>query len=104
MLTAPRPESVRETLKVLFPDLVENRPYRSLDDFVLHRRDSQWSLPPIGLRYPGSPRRQRSIGPSMDAPVQVADSRLQAFFSILPPCHSVHSRPSLLLQAVITIP
>src|SRR5258708_452127 len=72
VLTAPRPESVRETQKVLFPDLVEYRPYRALDDFVLQRSDPQWSLPPIGFRYPGSPRRLRSIYPSMDAPVQVA--------------------------------
>jgi hypothetical protein len=57
MLTALRPESERETQKVLFPDLVENRSYRVLDDFVLQRRDPQRSLPPIGFRNPGSPRR-----------------------------------------------
>src|SRR6266540_243555 len=79
MLTAPRPESVRETQRVLFPDLVENPPYRVLYYFVFQRRDSQWSLPPIAFRDPSSPRRSRLIGPSMDAPVQVADSRLQAF-------------------------
>ena len=94
MLTAPRPESVAEALKVLFPDLVENRPYRVLDDFVLQRRDSQWSLPPIGFRDPDSSRRLRSICPTMDSPVQVAESRLQAF-SILLPRHSVHSRRRL---------
>src|SRR6266508_728081 len=103
MLTAPRPESVREAQKVLFPDLVENPPYRVLHYFVFQRRDSQWSLPPIAFRDPDSPRRSRLIGPSMDAPVQVADSRLQAF-SILPPRHPVHSRRSLLLQTVVTIP
>src|ERR1022692_455446 len=39
----------------------------------------------------------------MDSPVQVTDSRLQTL-SILPPRYSVHSRRSLLLQTVITIP
>src|SRR6266567_5327492 len=103
MLTASRPESVRETQKVLFPDLVENPPYRVLHYFVFQRRDSQWSLPPIAFRDPSSPRRLPLIGPSMDTPVQVANSPLQAF-SIHSPRHSVHSRRSLLLQTVVTIP
>ena len=33
---------------------VENCPYRVLDDFVLQRRDSQWSLPSIAFRDPDS--------------------------------------------------
>ena len=103
VLAAPWPESVRKAQKVLFPDLVENRPYRVLDDFVFQRRDSQWSLPSIGFRDPDSPRRLRSICPAMDSPVQVAQSRLQVF-SIFFPRHSVHSRRSLFLQAVVTIP
>src|SRR6266487_2181610 len=103
MLTASRPESVRETQKVLFPDLVENPPYRVLHYFVFQRRDSQWSLPPIAFRDPSSPRRLPLIGPSMDTPVQVANSPLPAF-SIHSPRHSVHSRRSLLLQTVVTIP
>src|ERR1700730_14754146 len=47
MLAAPRPESVRKSLEVLFPDRVEYFPYRSLYDFIFQRRDSQWSLPSI---------------------------------------------------------
>src|ERR1035441_4780723 len=103
MLTAPRPESVREAQKVLFPDLVEHLPYRVLHYFVFQRRDPQRSFPPIGFRDPDSPRRLRLICPALDAPVQVADARLQAF-SILPPRHSVHTRRSLFLQTVITVP
>ncbi len=30
MLAAPRPEAIRKAFEVLFPDLVENCPYRSL--------------------------------------------------------------------------
>ena len=40
VLAAPWPEAIREAQEVLFPDLVENRPYRVLDDFVLQRRNS----------------------------------------------------------------
>jgi len=50
VLAPPWSESIRESQKVLFPDLVENRPYRVLDDFILQRRDSQWSLPSIAFR------------------------------------------------------
>ncbi len=103
MLLAPRPEPVRETQKVLFPDLVEYRPYRVLHHFVFQRRDSQWPLPPIAFRDPSSPRRSRSIRPTMDSPVQSAQSRLQAL-SIFLPRYPVHSRRSLFLQTVITIP
>ncbi len=103
MLAAPRPEPVGEAQKVLFPDLVENRPHRVLNDLVLQRRDPQWSLSSIGFRYPDSPRRLRAICPTMDSPVQVAQPRLQAS-SIFFPRHSVHSRRCLLLQAVIARP
>src|SRR6516164_8943770 len=66
MLAAPRPESVAEAQKVLFPYLVEDCPDRVLDDFVLQSGDPQWSLPPIGFRYPDSSRRLRLIGSTMD--------------------------------------
>jgi hypothetical protein len=39
MLTAPRPEPIREALKVLFVDLVENRHHGLLNDLVLQRGD-----------------------------------------------------------------
>jgi hypothetical protein len=40
VLASPWPEPIRETPEILFPYLVENCPYRVLDDFVLQRRDS----------------------------------------------------------------
>src|SRR5260221_12475117 len=101
MLTAPWPEPVREAQKVLFPDLVENPPYRVLNDFVLQRRDPQRPLSPIGFRYPDSPRRWRLIRPTMDSPVQAANASLQDF-SILSPCAAVDSRRRLFLHAPIT--
>jgi hypothetical protein len=54
VLASPWSEAIRKAQKVLFPNLVENRPYRVLDDFVLQRRDSQWSLPSIAFRDPDS--------------------------------------------------
>jgi hypothetical protein len=40
VLASPRSESVRESQKVLFPNVVENRPNRVLYDFVFQRRDA----------------------------------------------------------------
>jgi hypothetical protein len=44
VLAAPWPETIREAQKILFPDLVEDCPYRVLDDLVFQRRDSQREL------------------------------------------------------------
>ena len=48
-------------------------------------------------------RRLRSLCSTMDSVMQVAQLRLKALPIFFPP-HSVHSRRSLFLQAVITIP
>jgi len=71
MLMAPRPESVREILKVLFPYLVEDLYHRTLNDFILQRRNSQRALPPVGFRYPDSSRRFCMICPALDSSVEV---------------------------------
>src|SRR5436853_6673738 len=55
MLAPSRPKSVRESPKVLFVDTVEDRHHCLLDDLILQRRDAQWPLLPIGLRYGHSP-------------------------------------------------
>src|SRR5215469_8101607 len=54
VLASPWSEPIRKAQEILFPNLVENPPYRVLDDFVLQRRDSQWSLPSIAFRDPDS--------------------------------------------------
>jgi hypothetical protein len=104
LLAAPFPEPVRKAFKVLFPDLVENCPYRVLCDFVFQRRDPQRSLPSVGFQDVGSQRRFRPISPAMDAPVQVGQPPFQVVRSILFPRHPIHSRGRLLLQAVVTFP
>src|SRR5260370_26420003 len=103
LLSASRPETVAETQKVLFPYLVEDRPYRGLDDFILQCRDSQWPLPPIGFRDPGSSRRSCSIGSAIDSSMYVAKLYLQVS-SIFFPRHPIHSWRRLFLRAVTTVP
>jgi hypothetical protein len=103
VLASPWSEPIRKAQEILFPNLVENCPYRVLDDFVLQRRDSQWSLPSIAFRDPDSSCWFCSISSAMDSPMQVAQSRLQSL-SILFPRHSVYSWGRLLFQAVVAIP
>src|SRR6516225_448942 len=103
VLAAPGPESVTEAQKVLFPDLVEDRPDRVLDDFVLQCRDTQGALPPIGFRDPDSTRRLCSICSTMNSPMQVGEPYLQVS-SIFFPRHPIHSWRRLFLQAVIARP
>src|SRR5215831_10549541 len=88
MLAAPGPETVTEAQEVLFPNLVENRSNRVLDDLVLQCRDSQRPLPPVGFRNPDSSRRLRSIGSTMDSPMQVGKPHLQVLSS-----HVIPSTP-----------
>ena len=54
MLASPRTEPIREPLKILFANLVEDRHQGLLNDFVLQCSYAQWPLPSIGLWYVGS--------------------------------------------------
>src|SRR4029077_1594254 len=54
---ASRTEPIRKALEVDLIDLVEDRHYGLLNDFVLQRRDAQRTLPPVSLRYKDSSRR-----------------------------------------------
>jgi site-specific DNA recombinase len=55
MRTAARTEPVGEALEVDLINLIEDRHHGLLDDFVFQCRDTQRTLPPIGLRYIDSP-------------------------------------------------
>ena len=55
MRAAARTEPVREALEVDLVYLIEDRHHGLLDDFVLHCRDAQRTLPSVGLRYIDSP-------------------------------------------------
>lgn len=70
-----------------------------LDDFVLQRRDSQWTLPPIGLRNIHSPGWLRSVSAAVNPAVKINEPILQSGF-ILFPRDSVHTGCSPTLQGV----
>src|ERR1700681_1182960 len=57
MRSAPRPEPVRETEKVLLVYGVQHLSHRSLDDLVLQGGDAQRALPPVRLWYVHPTRR-----------------------------------------------
>src|ERR1700740_1400139 len=61
MLASPWPDPVREAEKIRFVDSVQHLDRCALDDFVLQRRYSERSLPPVGLRYIHSTHRLRSV-------------------------------------------
>ena len=104
VLAAPRPESIRKTQKVLFPDLVENcPPPRSWTTLSSSAAMPNGRCLPSGFGIQTLRDGLRLICPAMDSPVQVAQSLLQAV-SIFFPRHAVHSRRCLLFQAVVTIP
>jgi len=103
MLTAPRPEPIGEPLKVLFVNLIEDRRYRVLNDFIFQGCDAQGTLPSITFRYVGSLGRLRSIRPAMDAAMQVRQLLIQVRLVLLPG-HPVDSRCSVPLQSVVAVP
>ena len=71
MLAATGSEPVREPEEVFLLDRVEYGDNRTLDNFVLQRRDSQRALLAPRLRYKPSPDRQRPVRAAMDSRMQV---------------------------------
>src|SRR5438552_4800739 len=65
MLAAPWSEPVRKSKKIRFVDGVQHLDRRTLDDLVFQRRDSERSLPPVGLRDKHSTHRLRSVRSSL---------------------------------------
>src|SRR5271156_2207915 len=59
MLASSGAESIREPLKILLINLIEDRYHRLLHDFVLQSSYAQRSQPSVGFRYIGSLRRLR---------------------------------------------
>jgi hypothetical protein len=52
---ATRPEPVGKAFEVDLINLIEDGHHGLLNDFVFQSRDTQWTLPSIGLRYIDSP-------------------------------------------------
>src|SRR6266436_3713270 len=100
MLASPWSEPVRKSKKVGFVDSVQHLDRRSLDDLVFQRRDSERSLPPVGLRDIHSTHRLRSVRSSLQPFGKVLEIPLQ-FFAVVPPRFPVHARRSFLLQSEV---
>src|SRR6266404_4496831 len=100
MLAAPGPEPVRKPEKVRFVDGIQHLDRRALDDFVFQHRNSERSLPPIGLgdKYPT--HRLRSVRSSFQPFGKILEISLQ-FLAVMPPRFSIHARRSFLLQAEV---
>src|ERR1700747_2171202 len=73
---------------------------RALHDFVFQRRDSERSLPPVGLRGKYPTHRLRSIRSSFQPFGEILEIPLQ-FLPIVPPRFPVHARHSFLLQSEV---
>ena len=71
MLATSWPEPIRETPKVLFVNLIEDRDHGMLDDLVLKRRNPQWPLPPIGLRNIHSSGWLRTVRTTVNPTVKI---------------------------------
>src|SRR5256885_2542871 len=100
MLAAPWSEPVRKPEKVRFVDSVQHLDRRALDDFVFQRRDSERSLPPVGLGYVHPTHRLRSIRSSLQPVGKVLEIPLQ-FLPVVPPRLPVHARRGFLLQSEV---
>ena len=100
MLAAFRSESVAESEKVLLLDLVQYPYHRLLDYLVLQRGYPDWSLSTIRLGYPYPLRGLCPISATLYPVMEVRYPALQTF-TILLPCHIVHSGCCVTLERMI---
>src|ERR1700694_19309 len=100
MLASPWPKPIRESEKIRFVDGVQHLDRRALDDFVFPCRDSERSLPPVGLRDIHSTHRLRSVRSSLQPFGKVLEIPLQ-LFSVMPPRLPVHTGRGFLLQSEV---
>src|SRR5713226_9199651 len=100
MLTSPWSEPVRKIEKVRFVDSIQHLDHRTLDDFVFQRRNSERSLPPVGLRDKHPTHRLRSVRSSLQPFEKILEIFLQ-LLPVVPPRLPVHARRSFLLQSEV---
>src|SRR5467141_3534696 len=103
MLASPWSEPVREAEKVRFVDSIQHLDRRALDEFVFQRRDSERSLPPVGLGDIHPTHRLRSVRSSLQPFGKVLEIHLQRL-AVVPPRLPVHARRSFLLQSEVGHP
>ena len=99
VLTAPRPEPIREPEEILLVDRVENPDDGTLEDLILQSGYSQRALPPVRLRNIPSPGGQRAICPSLNLVVQIRDLAIKVCL-VGSPGHPIHAGSGLALEGV----
>ena len=82
--TAPRPEPVGETPKILLVDLLQDSHHRLLDNLVVQGGDAQRTLSSISLRDGDPPGGLCSISPAVHSAVEVGKPMVQAGLIRLP--------------------
>src|SRR5258706_780547 len=100
MLAAPWSEPVRKIEQVRFVDGIQPLDRRTLDDFVFQRRDSERSLPPVGLRDKHPTHRLRSVRSSLQPFGKILEIHLQ-LLAVVPPRLPVHTGSGFLLQSEV---
>src|SRR6266850_906921 len=103
MLATPWSEPVRKIEKVRFVDSIQHLDRRTLDDLVFQRRDSERSLPPVGLRDKHSTHRLRSVRSSLQPFGKILEVSLQRL-AVVPPRLPVHTGSGFLLQSEVGHP
>src|SRR5437879_10520523 len=100
MLASPGPEPVRESEKVRFVDGVQHLDRRALDDFVFQRRNSERSLPPVGLGDIHPTHRLRPVRSSLQPMGEILEIVLEGL-AVVPPRLSIHAGRGFLLQTEV---
>src|SRR5215467_9998020 len=103
MLTAPWPEAIRETPKILLINLIEDCDDGLMDNLVLQRRNPERPLSTIRFRDIHSSRWLRSVSAAVNPAVQIDKPTFQPGLILLP-SDTVHSWSGLTLQGVKAIP
>src|SRR5947207_350032 len=85
-----RSEPVREPDELGFVDRLQHHPRGLLDNFVLQRRDTDWSQFSIAFRDVNATDRLRMVAATMDSVLQVAQAFVQTL-AICFPGDSVHA-------------
>src|ERR1035437_140151 len=83
MLAAPRPESIRKSEEIFLVDRIQHRDHRSLEKFILQRRDTQRPLSPIGFRDIPTPTGQCTVRAPMNPSMEIPKIALQFLLVVL---------------------
>src|SRR6266852_3578212 len=102
LLASPGPEPIRKAQEVGLVDSVQHLDRRALDDFIFQRRNSERSLPPIGLGDVHPTHRFRSVRSSLQSMGEILEVVLEGL-AVVPPRLTVHARRRFLLQAEVSL-